>query len=184
MMMLSNGETYKRSTGRHILFLLALYLGVLSGSVLYQFLGTSQKLKLVIYSEYIRNKLRVSGVDRFGLMKYIFTDKLKEVAILMICGVTIYCDLVYLIYIFYLGLKCSITICVLTTTCRGMAVVQFLLKNVPQIFVYIFIIYYISCKMERDRTIHRKSVLIMLVLIIGYTLMAVFINPLLMGFLL
>ena len=174
MIIFSNSKNIKI---RAVIYLGSLFLGVIVGSIIYQILGDSEKLKLVIYSKYLSDNLYMEKVNQFQMLKYVFADKLKEMIILLLCGLTMYREVLYVLYILYLGMKCSVIVCVLTTIVKRKAILYFLSFNMPQIVVYVYIIYYVTYKMDFDRRMNGKTLFRILILVIGYAMLSVFLNP-------
>ena len=60
MIIFSNSNNIKLRT---VIYLGSLFLGVIVGSIIYQILGDSEKLKLVIYSKYLSDNLYMEKVN-------------------------------------------------------------------------------------------------------------------------
>ncbi len=172
MIVLSNRDFFSVVNRYKLGYLIALICGIVFGTGVFNIISDSEKLKLIIYSDFIVNKRNVYEINRLSLFAYVFKERGRELIILLICGLTGYRRAFYNIYIFYLGFKSSMIVSLLTASVSMAHIFRFILLSTPQLIVYIIMIYYVV-DLEREK----KNLIIIFVLLIISTLLETYINP-------
>lgn len=126
----------------------SLMLGVIVGTVFINCLNMEILNNLEIYGHYINEKLYNTHINRMDFFKYIFMYRIKEMAFVIILGLTSYRVLFHSLFLFYLGIKNSLLICMLTLIKGKSAILCYIVMTQPQMILYIIILYRIMKRMD------------------------------------
>lgn len=159
-------------------------IGIMMGTVVFNCLNAHEQTKILIYSDYLSDRIQTDNFDRLSLLKHVFVYRFKEILILIILGLTQYRYIFHSGIVFYLGIKNSMFMCVLTVMKKEMAAVWFLLLMMPQIIVHAYLIYYIIRMYDGDYIINEKmgkwKRFLFIFLMLGFmSVLETFLNPLL-----
>lgn len=139
-----------------LLFICSLLGGVIAGTIFMNCLNIDILMNLEIYGSYISEKLYNTQINRLDFFQYIFIYRIKEIAFIVILGLTVYRYMFHSMFLFYLGIKHSMLICMLTIIKKKTAVLWYIAMTQPQTIIYAIIIYYIIKKMDFGREISYK----------------------------
>lgn len=167
-----------------IRLILTFLMGIIIGTVAFNCLNAHEQTKILIYSDYLSDRLRIGGFDRLALFKYVFVYRIKEILVLIILGMTQYRYIFHMGIIFYLGLKNSLFMCMLTVMKKEMAAVWYIVLMMPQIIVYAYLVYYIIRLYNCSYVINEKAgkwkqFLFIAMLLIFMCVLETFVNPML-----
>lgn len=178
---------------RKKIYIIAVFIfGIISGTFLCgQIIGYSVD-KVNIYGNFVLRTLKYENISSINLFKYIFTYRIKELIIIIVISMTYIKSALYGIYAAYVGIRVAILVSMLTIMNKHMAIVWFLLLNMPHTILYaIAIIWIINSSIEgkkeqlicgRRFSIGKIWFIIFVLYFIGI-LAESFINPLLIGLL-
>lgn len=141
-----------------LLLISSLLGGIITGTIFMNCLDINILSNLEIYGSYIGEKLNNTQINRLDFFRYIFVYRIKEMAFIVILGLTAYRYMFHSMFLFYLGIKHSMLICMLTLIKRKTALLWYIAMTQPQTILYAIIIYYIIKKMDfgREKT-YRNS---------------------------
>jgi hypothetical protein len=126
----------------------ALLSGSILGTILINCLDADIINNLEIYSSYIGEKLRNTQINKRDFFKYILTYRIKEITVIIILGLTTYRILFHSAFLFYLAVKNSILISMLTIMKGKLAILWYIGATQPQTTLYAIIIYNVIKKMD------------------------------------
>lgn len=163
---------------------LTFLMGVIIGTVVFNCLNAHEQTKMLIYSDYLSGRFDTGNIDRWAFLKYVFVYRLKEILVLVILGMTQYRYLFHSGIIFYLGIKNSLFMCILTLMKKEMAAAWYLVLMMPQIVIYAYLIYYIitlyNCNyVVNERAGKWRRLLFIFLLLGSMSILETFVNPLL-----
>lgn len=159
-------------------------IGIMMGTVVFNCLNAHEQTKILIYSDYLSDRIQTGNFDRLALLRHVFVYRFKEILILIILGLTQYRYIFHSGIVFYLGIKNSLLMCMLTVMKKEMAAVWFLVLMMPQIIVHAYLIYYIIRMYDGDYVINEKmgkwKRFLFIFLMLGFmSVLETFLNPLL-----
>lgn len=167
---------------KKIRLILTFLMGIVMGTVVFNCLNAHEQTKILIYSDYLSDRLKTGNFDQLAFLKYVFVYRFKEILILIILGLTQYRYIFHSGIIFYLGIKNSLFMCMLTVMKKEMAAVWFLVLMMPQIIVHAYLIYFIIRMYDSDYVINEKSGkwkrFLFILLMLGFmSVLETFVNP-------
>lgn len=167
--------------------IIAYILGVIFGTIIFNYIGQISFDKMKIYGRYLTDNLSFEDIKTKEFFIYIFEYRIKEFAFFILLGITYFRNVFQSLFIMYLGIKFSLVMCALTVAKGTVGILWFILLQFPQIIIYVYILYYIVKKMEKTmlRDIHKNDkifyILKIIIVLIGLILLEVFceayINP-------
>lgn len=178
---------------RKKLYIIAVFMfGIISGTFLCgQIIGYSAD-KVNIYGNFVIRTLKYENISSINLFKYIFSYRIKELIVIAVISMTYIKSTLYGVYAAYVGIRFAVLMSMLTIMNKHMAILWFLLLNMPHTILYaIAIIWIINTSIEgkKEQFIHGKRIhirkvwfLILLLYFIGI-LAEAFVNPILIGLL-
>lgn len=140
-----------------LVFISSLLCGVVTGTIFMNCLDIDILRNLEIYGSYISEKLYNTKINRLDFFQYIFIYRIKEIAFIVILGLTAYRYMFHSMFLFYLGIKHSMLICMLTIIKKNTAVLWYFAMTQPQTIIYAILIYYIMKKLDFSRDISYKK---------------------------
>lgn len=140
-----------------LVFISSLLCGVVTGTIFMNCLDIDILRNLEIYGSYISEKLYNTKINRLDFFQYIFIYRIKEIAFIVILGLTAYRYMFHSMFLFYLGIKHSMLICMLTIIKKKTAVLWYFAMTQPQTIIYAILIYYIMKKLDFSRDISYKK---------------------------
>lgn len=131
-----------------LVLICSLILGVIAGTIFINCLNVEVLNNLEIYGHYVNEKLYNAQINKMDYFRYIFVYRLKEMAFIVILGLTSYRILFHSLFLFYIGMKNSMLICMLTLIKGKAAILAYIIMTQPQMILYVFIVYNIIKRMD------------------------------------
>ncbi len=156
-----------------LIFICSLLAGVVAGTVFMNCLNIDILSNLEIYGSYIGEKLCSTHINKIDFFQYIFVYRIKEILFIIILGLTSYRLMFHSAFLFYMGVKHSMLICMLTVIKRNTALLWYFAMTQPQTIIYVIIICYIIRKMDlnREKTYKNGRIKEIVICIIGAIIM-------------
>lgn len=169
---------------KKIRLILTFLTGIIIGTVAFNCLNAHEQTKMLIYSDYLADRVQTGNFNRLSLLQHVFTYRLKEILILIILGLTQYRYIFHSGIVFYLGIKNSLFMCMLTVMKKEMAALWYMVLMMPQVLVYAYLIYYIIRMYDSDYVINERKGkfknFLFIFLMLGFmSVLETFVNPLL-----
>lgn len=171
------GEERKKA-GLLILFLL----GVIGGTLLFNYLKPQQQTKLMIYTGDLLRRIRISKGEKTQLFQYVLKYRTREILLFILMGLTPYRLLLHGLFLFVAGMRNAILICLLTAGYGVKSLGYYFLLTMPQLLIYIVLFYGLLLQLDFDTDYSRnrfrlsKMIRVVLLLLIGCLTEAV-LNP-------
>lgn len=162
-----------------IVFFLA---GIIVGTFCFNGLNSHEQTKIMIYSDYVAGRIKMDNVNKISLFRYVSIYRIKEILLLVIFGMTQYRFALHAGYIFYLGMKNSILLSIITATYGKRAIFYFVGLLLPQIFIYVYILCYIIKLFDLEQISYRSmgktgKVIYITILYLLMCILEAFVNP-------
>lgn len=156
-----------------LLLISSLLGGVITGTIFMNCLNIDILSNLEIYGNYISEKLYNTQINKMDFFRYIFVYRIKEMTFIIILGLTVYRYMFHSMFLFYLGVKHSMLICMLTFIKGKTALLWYIAMTQPQTILYAIIIYYIIKKMDfsREKTYRNGRLKEIIMCVIGVIIM-------------
>lgn len=167
-------------------------MGIILGTFLCgQIIGYSSD-KINIYGNFVIRTLKYENISSMNLLKYIAAYRIKEFIIIVVISMTYVKSVLYGIYAGYVGIRLAVLISTLTIMNKKMAVLWFLLLNMPHMILYVIaVVWLINTSMDeggeqiiRGRKISRLKIWSIICILYALGILSeVFINPILINLL-
>lgn len=177
---------------KKIYIILIFIVGIIVGTFLCgQITGYSVN-KVNIYGNFVISTLKYDNISSINLFKYIFNYRIKELIVLIVISLTYIKSMLYGFYIGYLGIRLAVLISTLTILNKKMAIIWFIILNMPHIIFYgMAIVWVINISLDDNKNIYlfgkpisktKNWILVCTLYFVGILLEA-FINPIIISIL-
>ncbi|MBQ3665433.1 MAG: hypothetical protein II919_04940 [Lachnospiraceae bacterium] len=167
-----------------IIWLIVFFLtGIMAGTFLFNGLNLQEQTKLMIYSDYVADRIKMDNINQISLLKYVLLYRMKEILLLVMMGMTQYKLVLHSGYLFYLGVKNAVLLSIITAAYKRKAILYFAVISLPQMIVYVLLICYTMKLFHLEQTSYRGmkkngKVIRMAALYFVMCFLEAFVNPL------